>query len=286
LKRFCEDKDFSLGRGSLGTNVYVGIMDDGSLVAVKRMLTDRCEELAENEIAVLNLIETERSPFVVQYRQFLKRSTFMYLILDLCEESLDEHVKTKSIEYLKEYGPGMIEQILSGLEFLHYRNILHRDLKPLNVLVDIAGRMKLADFGLSRVLSDEETTVDTFGKGTEEWMAPEVIEARNGMEKGRFKRKSDVHAAGMIAFFILTKGEHPFGGKYDRVKNILEGKASNLEILEDREANDFISCLIHRNIDDRPYSGEALEYSFLNQVKNYEELPQPRISLVDADNLD
>ena len=186
--------------------------------------------------------------------------------------------RTREIDFRK--------QILSGLEFLHYRNILHRDLKPLNVLVDIAGRMRLADFGLSRVLSDEETTVHTFGKGTEEWMAPEVIEARNGMEKGRFKRKSDVHAAGMIAFFILTKGEHPFGGKYDRVKNILEGKASNLEILEDREANDFISCLIHRNIDDRPYSGEALEYSFLNQVKNYEELPQPRISLVDADNLD
>jgi serine/threonine protein kinase len=186
--------------------------------------------------------------------------------------------RTREIDFRK--------QILSGLEFLHYRNILHRDLKPLNVLVDIAGRMKLADFGVSRVLSDEETTVHTFGKGTEEWMAPEVIEARNEKQKGRYKRKSDVHAAGMIAFFILTKGEHPFGGKYDRVKNILEGKASNLEILEDREANDFISCLIHRNIDDRPYSGEALEYSFLNQVKNYEELPQPRISLVDADNLD
>ena len=284
MKRFCQSSDFSLGKGSEGTHVYVGIMEDGSPVAVKTMLISSCKELAENENDILNLIETERSPFIVQYRKFLKGPLFMYLILDLCEESLTEHVTSRPIKYLKEYGPEMIKQILSGLEFLHGHNILHRDLKPRNVLVDITGRMRLADFGVSRVLKDDETTIYTHGKGTEEWMAPEVIEARNVEKKGPFKRKSDVHAAGLISFFILTKGEHPFGSKYVRMTNILEGKPPNLKILDNLEAEQFISWLINHNIHDRPYTDEALEHSFLNQVKIYEELPQPRILLVDDDS--
>ena len=284
LKRFCQSLDFSLGKGSEGTHVYVGIMEDGSPVAVKTMLINSCKELAENENDILNLVGTERSPFIVQYRKFLKRPPFMYLIVDLCEESLKEHVTSKPITYLKEYGPGMIKQVLSALQFLHGYNILHRDLKPLNVLVDVTGRMRLTDFGISCVLKDEETTVYTHGKGTEEWMAPEVIEARNAEKIGRFKRKSDVHAAGMISFFILTKGEHPFGSKYVRMTNILEGKPVNLNILDDLQAAQFISWLINHNIHDRPYAHEALEHPFLDEVKIYEELSQPRILLVDDDS--
>ena len=284
MKRFCQSLDFSLGKGSEGTHVYVGIMEDGSPVAVKTMLINCCQELAKNENDILNLIGTERSPFIVQYRKFLKRSPFMYLILDLCEESLKEHVESKPIKYLKEYGPGMIKQILSALQFLHDHNILHRDLKPRNVLVDITGRMRLTDFGVSCVLKDEETTVYTHGKGTEEWMAPEVIEARNAEKIGRFKKKSDVHAAGMISFFILTKGEHPFGSKYVRMANILEGKPLNLKTLDNLEAEQFISWLINHDIHDRPYAHEALKHPFLDEVKIYEELSQPRIFLVDNDS--
>ena len=280
LKRFCTRKDFSLGKGSQGTHVYVGIMEDDSLVAVKRILEDSSKDLAENENTILNLIKTEHSQFVVKYRGFLKQSPFMYLILDLCEESLDEHVKFNSIEYLRHYGPRMIKQIFSGLEFLHGHNILHRDLKPLNVLVDITGGMRLADFGLSRVLDDDQTTCYTFAKGTKNWMPPEVIEAGNVEDKGRYKKKSDVYVAGMIAFFILTKGKHPFGAQHARMTNILNGKPLELRSLKDLEAKEFISLLIRHNIDERPYAGEVVGHPFLNPVRCYEELFLPRILLV------
>ena len=288
MKRFCQSLDFSLGKGSEGTHVYVGIMDDGSLVAVKRMLTACCKELAENENEILSLVETGRSPFIVNYRSFLKDTTFVYLIVDLCEETLKEHVESRSIQYLKEHGRGMIKQIFSGLEFLHGHNILHRDLKPLNVLVDITGGMRLADFGLSRVLDDDQTTLYTFAKGTTNWMPPEVIkviEEGNVGQKGPFKKKSDVHVAGMIAFFILTKGGHPFGSPSARMTNILMGKPLNLETLEDRMAKEFISLLIRHNIHDRPYAHEALRQPFLNQVKNHKELSPPKILLVNKDSV-
>jgi serine/threonine protein kinase len=150
----------------------------------------------------------------------------------------------------------------------------------LNVLVDIEGRMRLADFGLSRVLNEDSTTVDTLGKGTQEWMPAEVIKARNAEEIGRFKKKSDIHAAGMIAFFILTKGEHPFGlFLHDRMTNILDGNPIYLVNLEDPKAKKFVSWLISHKIDDRPYAEEALIHPFLDQVEIYEELHKPIISL-------
>jgi serine/threonine-protein kinase/endoribonuclease IRE1 len=279
LKYFFEDKAMLLGNGSKGTSVYVGIMEDGSEVAVKRMLQQACDDLAENEDKILNL--TMKSPFIVNYRNFVKDTTFVYLIVDLCEETLKEHVHSKTIKHLREYGPRMIKQILSGLKFLHDLGILHRDLKPSNVLVDIEGRMRLADFGLSRVLNEDESTVHTDPKGTLGWMPSEVIEAMNTKEIGRYKKKSDIHVAGMIAFFILTTGEHPFGNcLHDRMANILNGNPVNLANLEDIEAKQFVSWLIHHNIADRPYAHEALSSPFLDQVEIYEGLHKPIVSLV------
>ena len=147
-----------LGKGSVGTCVYVGIMEDGAEVAVKRILKQEYEDAAQ--------IDASKSPFIVSYRKCLNDANFVYIVLDLCEETLKEHVCTQSLEYLQDHGPRMIKEILRGIEFLHSQNILHRDLKPSNVLVDLEGHMKLADFGVSRVLNEEETTVHTGAKGT------------------------------------------------------------------------------------------------------------------------
>ncbi|XP_028395453.1 uncharacterized protein LOC114519507 [Dendronephthya gigantea] len=263
MQVFVPNKNFKIGDGG-NSCVYVALMKDGSEVAVKRILVQSDDEAIINEKEIMNLIKTDNSPFIVNYRHFHRDDTFMYLIVDLCEETLRELVHACNIEHLQEHGPRMIREILSGLEFLHGKGILHRDLKPSNVLVDIEGRMKLADFGISRILDEDETTVETFAKGTPGWMPPEVIEAIDKDEKSRFKKKSDVHVAGMISFFILTKGEHPFGSSFDRMRNILQGKSVNLEKLGDCKARRFVSWLINHKIDDRPYAHEASRDSFVN----------------------
>ena len=278
---FSSEQHFQLGVGSDGTGVFLGIMEDGSEVAVKRTLIDDCEHTVENERNILSLIERKKSPFVVNYRTFVKGATFVYLIVDLCEETLCKHVQSHTIKQLREHGPRMIKEILCGLQFLHDQGILHRDLKPSNVLVDVDGHMRLADFGISRVLNEEETTVNTEASGTRGWMPAEVIEAENRGIKGRYKRKSDVQASGMIAFFIMTRGEHPFGVDYERMRNIEKGTPVNLHILEDLEARDFISWLIRHKIDDRPYVDQALEHPFMARVGNYGRPSKPIIILRD-----
>ena len=281
LKYFAAEKNLLLGRGSMGTFVYVGIMEDGREVAVKRMLLQACEYLAENEKEISCLIKAKGSPFILSYHDVFQDDTFMYLISDLCEETLAEYVQSQSIQYLNENGARMIKQILSGLHFLHDNGILHRDLKPSNVLVDKDGFMKLADFGLSRILHEDATTIDTDPKGTEGWMPAEVIEAKNQGIIGRYKKESDVQAVGMISFFILTNGEHPFGNYlHDRMANILKADPVNLHHLEDLEARDFISWLIHHNIDERPYVDQALEHPFMARVENYDKPLKPIITVM------
>ncbi|XP_028411499.1 serine/threonine-protein kinase/endoribonuclease IRE1-like [Dendronephthya gigantea] len=257
MQAFMAKNQFKIGDGGFSC-VYVGLMKNGSEVAVKRILVQSEDKTVENEKEIMDLIDANKSPFIVRYRHFHHGDDFMYLFVDLCEENLRELVDACSIEHLQLHGPQMIREILSGLEFLHGKGILHRDLKPSNVLVDIEGRMKLADFGISRVLNEDQTTVKTFAKGTSGWMPPEVIKAIDKGEKGSFKKKSDVQVAGMIAFFILTKGEHPFGSKINRMQNILEGNSVNLKKLDDSRAQRFVSWLISHKIDDRPYAHEAL----------------------------
>ena len=259
----------------MGTSVYVGVLQDDREVAVKRVLIQAGEHLAENEKDILS--SSMKCPHIVSYLHFMKDHLFMYLILDLCEETLKNLVNYQTVEYLRNHGPRMIKEILTGLEFLHSQGIVHRDLKPSNVLVDVEGYMKLGDFGISRVLNEDETTVCTDAKGTHGWMPSEVIEAMNHGVKCRFKKKSDIQVSGMIAFFVLTKGEHPFGDGSDRMRNIVKGNPVALKELAD-DAGAFVSWLISKEIQNRPYAHEALKHSFMDQVKAYNGRPKPIIT--------
>ena len=260
------DNSFLIAQGSHGTCVYLGIDDDGNPVAVKRILTATTAHLqnVEEEAQLLDLLKTKSSRHIASYRHLELGNPFSYVILDLFEETLADLVKRSDKSYLETQGPIIIKEILTGLLALHSgeRKVLHRDLKPENILVDSDGHMHLADFGISKILGDNQTTIETGSKGTPGWMAAESI-PKEGEEEGRFKRKSDIQVVGMISFHVLTKGEHPFGDTYRRTSNIIDGKPVDLELLTNAPARDFVERLIQHNPKDRPYAEEALKHCFL-----------------------
>ena len=257
----CFAKEFLIGKGCCGTTVHVGLHDDDSEVAVKRILT---HVLKEDEITIGNLVQLKKSYNIVNYRDFISEDPFSYVILDLCEETLADYIERFSKEELQRRAPKIIRDILAGLRPLHCgeKKVLHVDLKPLNILVDTEGDMRLADFGVSRILDESETSVNTSPKGTPGWIAAESIAKVKG-EKVKFKRKSDIQVVGMICFYILTKGEHPFGGPIDRVPNIAKGDPVYLDRLPDSSAKRFVSWLISHEINKRPYVEEALDDPYL-----------------------
>ena len=112
---------------------------------------------------------------------------------------------------LKQYGPlpalralEMLAQILAGLAAAHSAGILHRDLKPDNVLLADDGRVKLGDFGLAREISAHTSTGDLVG--TIAYLSPELV------TRGQADARSDVYAAGILLYELLT-GRQPFEGE-------------------------------------------------------------------------
>ena len=267
VRTLTSDKSFLIGTGCRGTCVYLGLDNNNKPVAVKRILIDETKECLQRfreEVELLDLLKSKRSEHIVSYLHFELGNLFSYVILDLCEETLADFVKRNNKNYLETCGPVIIKEILTGLLALHSgeNKILHRDLKPENILVDRHGHMRLADFGISKILGNNQTTIKTGIKGTPGWIAAESLPQKGEME-GRFKRKSDIQVVGMVSFYVLTKGEHPFGDTYRRTSNIIDGNPVDLEMLTNATARDFVEWLIQHNPKDRPYAEEALKHCFL-----------------------
>ena len=99
----------------------------------------------------------------------------------------------------------IIEGVLSGLAAAHSAGIAHRDVKPENVLLGAASSVKVADFGLARLLSDATHTKSGLLIGTAAYLAPEQVAG------GRADFRTDVYAAGIMLFELLT-GRQPYTG--------------------------------------------------------------------------
>lgn len=265
-----------LGVGSHGTVVYEGKMTPGERkVAVKRLLRQFFES-ARKEISLLVELD-EASPHVVRYFAMEEDSEFIYLALELCAASLAERVTQQAAPVPPpSYRGGppphftsrALRQLLQGLADLHRVGVVHRDVKPQNVLLTRSaascGDVKLADVGLALRLAANRSSYTAVtnaggGVGTTGWRAPEVLSG------GRQTKAVDIFAAGCVVCFVLTGGNHPFGNAiFGRDGNIAAGKPSleALEALELPEAQDIVTKMIDPVAANRPCAAEALNHPF------------------------
>ena len=275
--KVCFSPEFVIGHGSGGTVVYIRLSEDGIEVAVKAIPMHLCKELGENEKEILNCPNVRRESHIVNYRFYTDSidSKHGYLVLDLHEESLKDYVFERSKEELTSDGPRIIREVLCGLKELHCgeKEILHRDLKPENILVSLQGEMVLSDFGISRKLRKGQTTHKSGEKGTDDWIAVESLlsdmedddDSSNEQAKKqvRYKKQSDVQVTGMLLFYILSKGRHPYGKRIYRKVNLLEGKPVNLGNLDDPVAKDLIGWMLQHDPKNRPRVHHCLQHPYL-----------------------
>ncbi|XP_046844786.1 aurora kinase-like [Xenia sp. Carnegie-2017] len=262
-------EEFLLGKGSDGTRVYLGLGKDGYGKAVKRLYRDSFTEQAKQEKDVLNDFNAKSSKYVVNYCYLEEEpgDEFVYLVLDLCEESLESFVKSSTLDELQIELPKVLRHILKGLADLHSgpRPILHRDLRPSNVLRDVQGNFLIADFGISRRLLNETLTYESIQRGAKNWIAPESYDEVNAsINSARYKKQSDVMNAGMVAYYVATKGEHPFGHERHLLDNLLNGKPVGLDKIKDSTLKDLLSWMLKRQPEDRPLANEALKHPYFS----------------------
>lgn len=127
-----------------------------------------------------------------------------YIVMELVNgKSLYHHLRNDAHFELKEIGE-IIRQLLDGLGYAHAQGVVHRDIKPPNILVNDDGRIKISDFGIAHI---DTSTVTQVGEimGSPGYMSPEQI---TGSE---IDARSDLYCVGVIAYELLT-GKKPFAG--------------------------------------------------------------------------
>jgi serine/threonine protein kinase len=138
----------------------------------------------------------------------------VFLVLELVEGGTLRDVIREQVRLAPATALTVVEQILAALRTAHRQGMVHRDVKPENVLVSRSGQLKVADFGLVAAAWDgaADGSLDTGGStsddlilGTAAYLAPEQV------EHGRTDERSDVYAAGIVLFELLT-GAPPHGG--------------------------------------------------------------------------
>ncbi|KAI0501524.1 hypothetical protein KFK09_016469 [Dendrobium nobile] len=260
-----------IGSGTFG-NVYTATnRHTGALCAMKEVniipddpKSAECLKQLEQEIKVLSKL---KHPNIVQYygSELTEDRFFIYL----------EYVYPGSInKYVQEHCGAMTESvvrnftrhILKGLAYLHSTNNIHRDIKGANLLVDVNGAVKLADFGMAKHLSRAAPALSL--KGSPYWMAPEVVQATMNKDVG-YDFAVDIWSLGCTIIEMFT-GKHPWSG--------LEGAAAMFKVLHkdppmpetlSAEGKDFLQRCFRRNPAERPTANMLLDHPFIRNSNHY-----------------
>jgi serine/threonine protein kinase len=231
-----------LGEGSCGTQVYKGLWQ-GREVAVKVMLKDAVpEHRARREMKLLqDLAEStgRGRDHVIQYRCMEEMENKVLLCMELCECSLHDVISVQQQRVPLVQQLRIVRELSEAVAFLHEHQIVHRDVRPRNVLFKqggFEGIVKLTDFGLSRGLDyknlDKSFTTTTAQAGTEigsfGYYAPEVY------RREKPTAKVDVFSLGCCVFYVFSNGANPFQDEHDPDNkfllnnNILSGRSNLL----------------------------------------------------------
>lgn len=165
-----------IGKGSYAKVVVARKRDSGKIYALKIIKKSRIEQKSNKEY-----VQTERSilaeiqhPFIIKMSYAFQTESKLYFALEYCPGGELFNLLQKKRRFKEEYAKFYAVQVLLAMEHLHKYDIVYRDLKPENVLIDVDGYLRLIDFGLSKIgiKTNKGSKSDC---GTPEYLAPEIL---------------------------------------------------------------------------------------------------------------
>jgi serine/threonine protein kinase len=147
-------------------------------------------------------------PNIVSVHDFGQSGDFFYLLMEYVD-GVNLRQAMRAGRFTPAQALALVPRVCEALQFAHDEGVLHRDIKPENILLDARGRVKIADFGIAKLLgetrADVSLTATGAAVGTPHYMAPEQIERPADVD-----HRADIYSLGVVFYELLT-GELPLG---------------------------------------------------------------------------
>ncbi|KAH7672810.1 Non-specific serine/threonine protein kinase protein [Dioscorea alata] len=262
-----------IGSGSFSVVWYARHRVRGTEVAVKEIVMERLgKKLQDSLLSEIDILKRIDHPNVISLHDIIKASGRIYLVLEYCrggDLSMYIHRRGRVPEDVARH---FMQQLASGLMVLRENNLIHRDLKPQNLLLstnDENSILKIADFGFARSLQPRGLAETLCGSPL--YMAPEIMQLQ------KYDAKADLWSVGAILFQLVT-GKTPFTGnnQIELLKNIIKSNelwfppTINLSC----DCIDLCQKLLRRNPVERLTFEEFFVHPFLSKGQPDELLSQ------------
>uniref|UniRef100_A0A8C1PAA2 mitogen-activated protein kinase kinase n=1 Tax=Cyprinus carpio TaxID=7962 RepID=A0A8C1PAA2_CYPCA len=255
-----------LGRGAYGVVDKMKHIPSGVIMAVKRIRATVNTQEQKRLLMDLDIsMRTVDCFYTVTFYGALFREGDVWICMELMDTSLDKFYKQvheKGMTIPEDILGKITVSIVKALEHLHSNlSVIHRDVKPSNVLINMQGQVKMCDFGISGYLVD--SVAKTMDAGCKPYMAPERINPETN-QKG-YNVKSDIWSLGitMIELAILRFPYDSWGTPFQQLKQVVEEPSPQLPA--DRfspEFVDFTSQCLRKNSKERPTYTELMQHPF------------------------
>lgn len=250
-------KKNTLGEGAYGLVYQAFDQETGKTVAIKCLKTKESIELFQGE---LDLLKRLHHPAIVPYiDSFYDQKGCLQIVMEFADNGSILDVIHKYGNLNENVAAIYISQVLQGLSYLHKQNVIHRDIKAANILIQ-GGIAKLADFGLALDLKEYGHTLRECA-GTPYWMAPEVI---NG---DPVDHKSDIWSVGSTTIELL-EGKPPFFdlAPLPAMFQIAGERPVPIPKTVSEKCKSFLQMCFQKNPKKRPEANDLLQNEWITQA--------------------
>ena len=271
----------AFGKVNLGLNVLTG-----RVVAIKSFNKLNLNSNSENMKKILyetNLMKKLNHPNITKILELFEEKEYILIIMEYINGGNLFSFLKKHRKVSEKTAKLLYKQIILGIKYMHEKNIVHRDIKLENILIDLNNNIKICDFGIGRVLSSPEQPL--FDQcGTPMYIAPEILLCSK--DEGYKGFPVDIWSSGIV-LYILLSGTLPFSFKNSSLSleesddshinednnsielqySIINKDPKEIENISE-EAKDLLNKLLIKNPDDRITIEEILEHPWMKDVSN------------------
>uniref|UniRef100_UPI00358DE9DF dual specificity mitogen-activated protein kinase kinase 4 isoform X2 n=1 Tax=Myxine glutinosa TaxID=7769 RepID=UPI00358DE9DF len=259
-----------IGRGAYGSVSKMQHNQSEHIMAVKRIRSTVDEKEQKQLLMDLDVVMNSDCPYIVQFYGALFREGDCWICMELMATSFDKFYKFVYSTLENVIPEDILGKItLATVKALNYLKenlkIIHRDVKPSNILLDRQGNIKLCDFGISGQLVD--SIAKTRDAGCRPYMAPERIDP--SASRQGYDVRSDVWSLG-ITLIELATGKFPYpkwNSVFDQLTQVVKGDPPQLNNSDDREFSasfiNFVNSCLTKDESRRPKYRELLKHQFI-----------------------